>query len=53
MRKMQALRTLGTPYAQEDIDGAAAAVADKTEMDALIAYLQGRGRASRTWSSSP
>jgi cytochrome c oxidase cbb3-type subunit 2 len=53
MRKMQALRTLGTPYAQEDIDGAAAAVADKTEMDALIAYLQGRGRASRTWTSSP
>ncbi|HSC08789.1 MAG TPA: cytochrome-c oxidase, cbb3-type subunit II [Steroidobacteraceae bacterium] len=53
VRKMLALRTLGTPYTQEEIDGAADAVADKTEMDALIAYLQGRGRASRTWTSSP
>ncbi len=37
---MKALRSVGVPYADADIDGAAAAVKDKTEMDALIAYLQ-------------
>ncbi|MGD9583663.1 MAG: cytochrome-c oxidase, cbb3-type subunit II [Lysobacterales bacterium] len=42
-RKMQRLQILGDPYSQADIDGAAAAVAGKTELDALIAYLQGLG----------
>ncbi|MFN3843753.1 MAG: cytochrome-c oxidase, cbb3-type subunit II [Rehaibacterium terrae] len=42
--RMRVLRRLGDPYTDEDIDGAAAAVAGKTEMDALIAYLQGLGR---------
>ncbi len=42
--RMRALRRLGDPYTDEDIDGAAAAVAGKTEMDAVIAYLQGLGR---------
>ena len=42
-RKMRALRLLGDPYTDDDIAGAAAAVADKTEMQALIAYLQGLG----------
>lgn len=42
-RKLRALRTLGDPYTDEQIEGAAAAVAGKTEMDALIAYLQGLG----------
>jgi len=42
--KMQRLRALGDPYTDEQIDGAAAAVEGKTEMDALIAYLQGLGR---------
>ncbi len=41
--RMRALRTLGHPYTDEDIAGAAAAVDGKTEMDALIAYLQGLG----------
>jgi cytochrome c oxidase cbb3-type subunit 2 len=41
---MRALRTLGTPYTDDDINGAAAAVAGKTEMDATIAYLQSLGR---------
>src|SRR5690349_20316611 len=40
---MRALRRIGDPYSDEDIDGVAAAVAGKTEMDALIAYLQGLG----------
>ena len=43
-RNMRALQTLGDPYTDEDVAGAAAAVAGKSEMDALIAYLQGLGR---------
>ena len=42
-RKMQALQTLGDPYTDEQIAAAAAEVEGKTEMDALIAYLQGLG----------
>ncbi|MDY0023023.1 cytochrome-c oxidase, cbb3-type subunit II [Arenimonas caeni] len=43
-RNMRALQRLGDPYTQEDLDGVAAAVAGKSEMDALIAYLQGLGK---------
>ncbi|HEX6999466.1 MAG TPA: cytochrome-c oxidase, cbb3-type subunit II [Gammaproteobacteria bacterium] len=43
--RLRALRRLGHPYTDEDIAGAAAAVAGKTELDALIAYLQSLGRA--------
>jgi cytochrome c oxidase cbb3-type subunit 2 len=42
-RKMAALRKVGVPYTDEDISGAEAAVAGKTELDALVAYLQGLG----------
>ncbi len=42
-KKMQVLRTLGHPYTDEDIQNAPAALEGKTEMDALIAYLQGLG----------
>ncbi|MEK1906477.1 MAG: cytochrome-c oxidase, cbb3-type subunit II [Pseudomonas sp.] len=38
--KMQALHTLGVPYSQADIAGARAAVQGKSEMEALVAYLQ-------------
>ena len=41
--KMRALKFLGHPYSDEEIAGAAAAVTGKTEMDALIAYLQELG----------
>jgi len=41
--KMRALRMLGDPYTDADVAAAAAAVAGKTEMDALIAYLQNLG----------
>lgn len=41
--RMRALRFLGDPYTDQDIEGAPAAVANKTELDALIAYLQGLG----------
>ena len=44
-KKMEVLRTLGVPYTDEDIAGAAAAVKGKTEMDALVAYLQVLGTA--------
>jgi cytochrome c oxidase cbb3-type subunit II len=43
--KLRALRRLGHPYTDEDIAGAKAALAGKTEQDALIAYLQGMGTA--------
>jgi len=43
--KMRALRVLGVPYSDADIAGARAALKDKTEMDALVAYLQGLGTA--------
>jgi cytochrome c oxidase cbb3-type subunit 2 len=44
-RKMRALQTLGDPYSDEQIEAALAAVEGKTEMDAMIAYLQGLGLA--------
>ena len=43
-RKMRALQTLGDPYTDADIEAAGAAVLDKTELDAVVAYLQGLGR---------
>jgi len=39
--KMRVLRELGAPYTDAEIAAAPAAVAGHTEMDALIAYLQG------------
>ena len=42
-KKMQLMRELGVPYTDADIAGASAAVKGKTEMDALIAYLQHLG----------
>ena len=42
-RKLRVLRMLGTPYTDEDIAGAAAAVEGKTELEAMIAYLQSLG----------
>jgi cytochrome c oxidase cbb3-type subunit II len=42
-RKLKVLRFLGTPYTDADVAGAAAAVQDKTELDALVAYLQSLG----------
>jgi cytochrome c oxidase cbb3-type subunit 2 len=41
--RMRGLRKLGDPYTDADIAGAPDALKDKTEMDALIAYLQGLG----------
>ncbi len=44
-RKLEAMRTLGVPYEDADIAGATAAVEGKTELDALVAYLQNLGTA--------
>ncbi len=38
--KIKAMRWLGVPYTDEDIEGAVAAVKGKTEMEALVDYLQ-------------
>ena len=42
-RRMQALQRLGDPYTDEDIASASEAVAGKSELDAVVAYLQGLG----------
>jgi cytochrome c oxidase cbb3-type subunit 2 len=44
-KKMEVLRTLGDPYTDEEIAAAAQAVEGKTELQALVAYLQGLGLA--------
>jgi len=41
--KMRGLRALGVPYTDDDIAGAAAAVQGRTELQALVAYLQQLG----------
>ena len=38
--KMKALRTLGHPYSDEEIQGSVEAVKGRSELDALVAYLQ-------------
>lgn len=44
-KKMKVLRNLGAPYSDEEIEQAPAQLEDKTEMDAIIAYLQMLGTA--------
>jgi cytochrome c oxidase cbb3-type subunit 2 len=41
--RMRALRTLGDPYSESEIEAAPKAVLGKSELDALVAYLQGVG----------
>ena len=45
--KMRALRVVGVPYSDEEIGKARAELKDRTELDALIAYLQVLGTAGR------
>ena len=42
--RMRALQTIGDPYTDAEIEAAGAEVQGKTELDALVAYLQGLGR---------
>ena len=51
--KMSALRTLGVPYSDADIEGATAAVEGLTEAQALIAYLQNLGLDMRNYGGTP
>jgi cytochrome c oxidase cbb3-type subunit 2 len=46
--KMRALKRMGDPYTEEEIAAAPAELADKTEEDALVAYLQGLGTLIKT-----
>jgi cytochrome c oxidase cbb3-type subunit II len=41
--KMKALRRVGVPYSDEEIKGAGEQLVGKTELDVLVAYLQGMG----------
>ena len=41
--RMRVLRRLGDPYSDADIEAAWAALKDKSELDAIVAYLQGLG----------
>jgi len=42
-RRMKALKSIGVPYTDEEIAKAPEALMGKTELDAMIAYLQGLG----------
>ena len=42
-KKLEVLRLLGAPYSDADIENAPAALEGKTELDAMVAYLQGLG----------
>ena len=52
-RKLRALRRLGHPYTDADIAAAPAALAGKTELDALVAYLQALGRGAPGQEATP
>ena len=47
-RRMEVLRELGVPYTDEQINNAEDALRGKTEMDAMIAYLQHLGTDVKT-----
>ena len=52
--KMDALRTLGHPYTDEEIAGSVELVKGKTQLDAVVAYLQVLGTArSATMLNTP
>ena len=46
--KMRAMKALGVPYTDEEIAAGPAQLVDKSEQDALIAYLQGLGTQIKT-----
>ncbi len=45
IKKMEVMRTLGSPYTDEQIANSPAELEGKSELDALVAYLQGMGTA--------
>jgi cytochrome c oxidase cbb3-type subunit 2 len=46
-QRMKALQTLGVPYTDAEVAAAAEQVKGKSEMDAVIAYLQVLGTARK------
>jgi cytochrome c oxidase cbb3-type subunit 2 len=46
--KMRAMQRMNVPYTDEEIKAAPGQLADKTEQDALVAYLQGLGTQIKT-----
>ncbi len=46
--KLEVLRTLGHPYTDEQISNASKALEGKTELDAMVAYLQVLGTSVKT-----
>jgi cytochrome c oxidase cbb3-type subunit 2 len=50
--RMRVLRRLGDPYTDAEIAAAPAAVKDKSELDAIVAYLQGLGIRNVSGASS-
>ncbi len=53
VQRMRTLQRLGDPYSEEEIASAPAMVSGKSEMDALIAYLQGLGVGQEPAATSP
>jgi cytochrome c oxidase cbb3-type subunit 2 len=51
--RMRALRLLGDPYTDTDIVDAPDMVKGKTELDALVAYLQGLGAPGGARTAAP
>ncbi|MBP0048981.1 cytochrome-c oxidase, cbb3-type subunit II [Marinobacterium sp. AK62] len=49
--KMEALRKLGVPYTDEQISAARDEVQGKTEIDALVAYLQSLGKTHSVYTN--
>lgn len=49
--KMETLRKLGVPYTDEQISSAREEVAGKTEIDALVAYLQALGKTPSVYTN--
>jgi cytochrome c oxidase cbb3-type subunit 2 len=45
--KLRAQRALGVPYTDADIEAAYTQVLDKTELDAMVAYMQSLGRSTK------
>ncbi len=45
VESMKVLKMLGHPYSDDEIANAAASLTDKTQLDALVAYLQDLGTA--------
>ena len=44
---MKAMQTLGVPYSDKDIEAVAGKVDGKSEMDAMVAYMQVLGTMAR------